>query len=297
VAIAGLYNIVKRTTVLFHTKGEFEMRKQFLRRTLFLSIGLLLVLLFPNSSLANSPHAPNSLVNLVLLPATQKVALNTAFDVTIQVQAGTQDVNSVGVHLDFNPTYLQVQSITTGATLPFVPTNTFDNLYGTLEYEAGLLGGSTTGTFTLATVSFKLVAATSGTNITFGSLNDFTEVYYTGQRYLGTATGASITAPTALTLVSFSAAPRLNHTVRVAWTTAMETNTIGFNLWRKTGKGIWQKLNPELIAPKNFGGIVTTNYLYRDRTVHTSTTYKYKLELVGTNGVSEWSKQVQVTAK
>ena len=78
--------------------------------------------------------------------------------------------------------------------------------------------------------------------------------------------------------------------------TGSETNMIGFNVWRR-GKGKangWQKLNALVIAAKNVGQPMGTDYSYSDASVQAGKTYRYKLEVLGTDGSSSWSKIIKV---
>ena len=108
----------------------------------------------------------------------------------------------------------------------------------------------------------------------------------------------SSNGPTSAILSKFNA--RFNASkqrVRVNWTTASELNVVGFNVWRKSGKGEWKMLNPSLIPAKNLGEIVGANYARADQTVKAGKTYRYKLEIVLANGQSEWSDVKRVKAE
>lgn len=101
-------------------------------------------------------------------------------------------------------------------------------------------------------------------------------------------------APTAAALLKFKARARGEARVLLRWSTGTELTLIGFNIWRKTGKGEWKKLNADLIPARNPGGVEGGKYRWTDRKVKAHQTYHYKLELVTADGASEWSAIVKV---
>ena len=157
--------------------------------------------------------------NLVLSPASQTVGINSSFDVAIQVQANSEQVVGLDAYLDFDPTKLAVNSITPAATWngksAIVLQKTFNDVAGQVNFSAGILGDTATGTFTLATVNFFAKASTTNTNITFHfntSLVRDTGISDSGGNpRLGTATGASVTITgdgmTSSQLVSIAVTP------------------------------------------------------------------------------------------
>jgi hypothetical protein len=112
--------------------------------------------------MAYSVVSDASTVNLSIQPSINTVAVGDTFSVTIQAEAGSQIVTGVSTYLNFDSDYLEVQSVTPGATLPTVIQNTYDNNAGTIDYSAGKLGAPfPSGTFTVATIEFKALALTS----------------------------------------------------------------------------------------------------------------------------------------
>lgn len=84
--------------------------------------------------------------------------------------------------------------------------------------------------------------------------------------------------PTAVTLVSFTAAPD-GQAIRLDWETASELNNIGFNLYRALSpQGPWTRLNGNVIAAANPGSVMGASYTYLDETVKPGLTYYYLLE-------------------
>jgi hypothetical protein len=136
-----------------------------------------------------------AVVDLVLQPATQTVVVGNVFSITIEAQCNGQDVSGVSAYLDFDPDYLEVQSITPGTALPTVIQNTYDNIAGTIDYSAGKMGAPfSSGTFTVATVSFKKINAVASTSISFyTTLPRKTDADYGGASKLRNLSGATVT--------------------------------------------------------------------------------------------------------
>jgi hypothetical protein len=133
-------------------------------------------------------------VDLVLLPPIQTAEMYDVFDITIEAQCNGQDVDGISAYLDFDPTYLEVKSVTPGAALPTVLENNYNNTAGTINYSAGKLGKPyPSGTFTVATVTFKKVAEVANTSIDFHTeLPRETWAGYGGTPKLRDLTGAIV---------------------------------------------------------------------------------------------------------
>jgi hypothetical protein len=94
--------------------------------------------------------------------------------------------------------------------------------------------------------------------------------------------------PTAVTLASFTAEWDGGE-VLVAWETALEIDTVGFNLWRSTAlDGEYERVNAALIPSASPGGVWGGSYAYADADVALGTTYYYKLEEVEIDGARDW---------
>ncbi len=109
---------------------------------------------------------------------------------------------------------------------------------------------------------------------------------------------ATTNAPTSIVLRSFNAKLMPKNKVRVKWATDGELDVLGFNLYRQTvGKKQWIKLNgAEPIAPQHAGLPDGARYKWMDKQVKSGKTYRYKLEVLRANGLSEWSEIVKVGA-
>ena len=147
------------------------MRERFIRakQTLLAVVAVLAMVAMSTPQLAMAGDV-GAVVDLVLLPPSQTVDVDNIFNITIQAQCNGQDISTVAAFIDFDPNYLEVQSVTPGPTLPTVVQNTYNNTVGTIDYQAGKLGGPfPSGTFTVATVSFKALALTTNTSISFSN--------------------------------------------------------------------------------------------------------------------------------
>jgi hypothetical protein len=85
-------------------------------------------------------------------------------------------------------------------------------------------------------------------------------------------------------LLSVGIYQRLTPTVRIAWTTESEVDTLGFNLLRDdlADPGNWQQVNPQLILAQG-SPISGTSYHFIDREVQSGKSYIYHLQEINTN--------------
>lgn len=82
--------------------------------------------------------------------------------------------------------------------------------------------------------------------------------------------------------------------VTVEWTTATETQTAGFNVYRADQpEGSFLKVNPKLI-PGASDPLRGGQYRFRDESADSSRTYYYKLEEVEFDGGTNWYGPVVV---
>ena len=141
-------------------------------------------------------HAQSAIVDFVLSGLPTEVNVNESFTVTVQAQAGAQTVNVAKALLTFDPSLLQVVTATPGTALDY-PLQVFgseaveyNNTAGTIDYEAGKLGGSVSGTFTLLTLEFQAVG-TGDATIAFTTSE--TTAVDAGTEVLRSATGGTVT--------------------------------------------------------------------------------------------------------
>lgn len=112
-------------------------------RKIFLIIGLLLVLaaipltvfLVFQKQLLTKKAAPATVLSLA--PATITKNVGETFTVNINVDSGTNQIVSADIDLSFNPTVLEVSSITKGTFFPDAqePTKIIDNNTGKIKYS------------------------------------------------------------------------------------------------------------------------------------------------------------------
>lgn len=129
-------------------------------------------------------HGP---AGLTIEPSSNTLAVGDLFTATIRVEAGKQRVDGVAAYLDFDPTVIQVVSITNSRALPLQIQNSIDNENGQILFAAGALNDYPSQTFDLANIQFKALGETSNTPLTF----EFdpphrTDVTFGGLSVLGT---------------------------------------------------------------------------------------------------------------
>jgi hypothetical protein len=136
-------------------------------------------------------------VDLSLMPNSQTVQAGSSFNVDIQIKCNGQEIDGVEVFLDFDPRYLEVQSMEGGSTLDFPFPNKYDNQQGTLMYSAGTLNTPLpSNTFIIASITFMTKAVTSSvtTPISFHLTDPRTTVVdYGGKAVPNNTTGATVT--------------------------------------------------------------------------------------------------------
>jgi len=128
----------------------------------------LMGMLTPQPSLA--AEDVGAVVDLVLLPSSQTVGIGDIFDVAIQAQCNGQDVTGIAAFIDFDPHYLEVQSIMDGDTLTDFVVSDYDNVAGTIDYNAGTFTQPwPRGTFTVATIKFKAMNPDGNISLNFST--------------------------------------------------------------------------------------------------------------------------------
>ena len=101
---------------------------------------------------------PEGVIDLTLLPSVQTVKRGDVFEVAIEAQCNGQDVTGIAAFIDFDPNYLEVQSITDGSTLTNFVVLDYDNVAGIIDYSAGTFTQPwPSDTFTVATIKFKAI--------------------------------------------------------------------------------------------------------------------------------------------
>lgn len=140
-------------------------------------------------------------VALFLWPASVSVNTDDEFSLDIVIAAGDQRVDTVKAYIDFEPARLRVvdasgnpaSSITRGTVLTTVQLNSASNSTGRIDFEAMGLGGTSSGTFTLATIRFRALGSGGGTSLFFSVIRPRnTSVVYQQQSVLGSLSGTAV---------------------------------------------------------------------------------------------------------
>jgi hypothetical protein len=179
----------------------------------------------------------------------------------------------------------------------------------TLSDSAGISGGclvTSTDTFIGLTLTFTATSSVSDTVIAWGghisSDSDWplhAAPFISGSPYhmFVVACGDPIVGcgsqdnqvqisatPTAVTLSKFGTLEVVPANVTLAWDTASEVDTAGFNVYRADSKdGPYARINAQLI-PSTADKVVGGKYQYQDKSVKPGKTYFYRLEDVELGG-------------
>ncbi len=148
-------------------------------RTYLICSALALVLaaafLQPSFTAQASSLLVQNRVEIAIEPTSTTVTEGNTFDVIVQVRTGSQPVDAVEVHLDFDNTLLQVTNISYEAgnvlpipLIPLQPRETI-NAQGQIDAVYGTFGQNPSGTFTFLAITFEAVAPVAQTNLTFTS--------------------------------------------------------------------------------------------------------------------------------
>lgn len=167
-----------------HNKNS-QMRVRLLQRYgIFATVSALLALcLVVSGVLAGFPARAQGGVDIAVVPSSKTVLVNEIFTLDIYVYPNGQQVDAVDADMTFNPTYLEVQSITGDTSgLPDELYSAVDNTAGTLTHSRGKLTGTPpSSTFRLCSIELKAEAATEGTPLAFTAL---TNAYFQGGKLL-----------------------------------------------------------------------------------------------------------------
>lgn len=159
---------------------------------------------------------------------------------------------------------------------------------GTMRTEGSILEGSASQTFSSRWGDYSAMVVDPQDDCTFWYTNEYVQPDGNWGTRIGSFSFGPCT-PTAATLASFSASQKASQ-VKLSWRTGSELEVVGFNLWRRARNGKWRMVNRKMIAAKDPGSVQGAAYIRIDKTVEVGKTYRYKLELVKTHGLSEWSE-------
>jgi hypothetical protein len=151
-------------------------------------------------------------VAMLIQPAQASIKSGEAFNVTVQLDAGEQQVDGAQIMLNFDPTILAVEEVMafTGKRepLPLQLLNQFDNQSGTIHFAAGALEAFPSGEYELVELRFRALEA-GETQLEFeldGAMGS--DVTFGGTSILSSHTNGTIIieqVPTAVTLDKLSA--------------------------------------------------------------------------------------------
>ncbi|MFK7925207.1 MAG: cohesin domain-containing protein [Bacteroidia bacterium] len=135
-------------------------------KSFIISAGCLCLLMLPQLLRAQS-----AVVDFVPNPLNSVVNNGSTFAVAIEVETNGQATAGAEIHLDFDPTFLEVLSVTGGTSLPIplIPMPNFDNGSGTIDFAAGTFGIPVSTDFTFVTITFEAKALVSSTAITYAT--------------------------------------------------------------------------------------------------------------------------------
>lgn len=137
-------------------------------------------------------HANAGTVTMTIDTTPVLVGLGQSFDLTINVQAGAQPIDTVGAYVDFDPGIIQITGTTPGSTLPTSIQNIVDNVNGTVDYTATILAGTVTGSFAVVTLHVQAVGV-GLTQLAFHHvLPRLTGAFLAGVDQAGSLTGATV---------------------------------------------------------------------------------------------------------
>jgi len=143
-------------------------------------------------------------VQISIEPLSSSVVKDQVFAVDIRVAADGQFVDGAEVHLDFDPLYLEVvngdgqpaSEIESGEIFDVLLRNHVNNAAGEIDFAAGkLFGELPSGTFVLATIRFKALQGTGGSNTQLAFSTELprkTDVTYGGSSVLASTTSGSM---------------------------------------------------------------------------------------------------------
>jgi len=136
-----------------------------------------------------------AVVDLALLPSSQTVERDIIFEIAITAQCNGQDITGIAASVDFDPNYLEVQSITDGGTLTDFVVSDYDNVAGTIDYNAGTFTQPLpSGTFTVAIITFKAINPDGSISINFSTaFPRESDADFGGDSKLGELHGTTIT--------------------------------------------------------------------------------------------------------
>jgi hypothetical protein len=111
----------------------------------------------------------------------RRATVGEVMHLSLDVDPRGERINGAMVQLDFDPALIEILDVSLGSDLPFVlQAPSIDKEQGSVSLAAGLLGEGRTDRITVATLSIRLKAETSGTAIRPADLLMHTDVSGSG---------------------------------------------------------------------------------------------------------------------
>ncbi|MEL7340895.1 MAG: hypothetical protein AAGM67_10445, partial [Bacteroidota bacterium] len=110
-------------------------------------------------------------ISLSATASADPVSIGDNFTLDIDIATGTQDVNTVGIELSYNPTVFEITGSNIGATLPVGVGPNIDDVNGTITFAGSILspGASANGTFNVISFDIEVIGGSGQEAITFVS--------------------------------------------------------------------------------------------------------------------------------
>ena len=139
--------------------------------SLFLACTTLLVaVLLLHRAVTNSAQAAqgNQLADMIIAPPFNRVSVGDEFELEVVIWANGQEVDSASARLNFDPAIVEVLALhNDGSPFDTVLQSEFDNEAGTIDHQAGKLGGPfPSNQFSLVFVRMRALTP-AGTEVTF----------------------------------------------------------------------------------------------------------------------------------
>ena len=153
----------------FNENGCVNINDFSLLSTNFGQAGPIIITSNPEINLP-APVNPQAGVLMVVIPSQGMVQAGDTFNLTVQIQSGSQLMDGAQADLNFDPTRLRVNSLTGNTSaFPTVLLNTYNNTAGTIDYAAGVLPPNPlpSGNVNFVVIQFTALQDTQLTNLTF----------------------------------------------------------------------------------------------------------------------------------
>ena len=126
---------------------------------------------YAQTNLVTQPQ--DGAVIMQVLPFNISAGVGAVFEVRLEIQAGSYQVEGAQAYMSFNPKRLECLEVIPGNTLTDIfpiPGGTIDNAQGHINFAAGkLLGDAPSGNFDLLTARFRALSVATDTQLGFST--------------------------------------------------------------------------------------------------------------------------------